>query len=71
MKAFGTQYRKQTRKGVNGNECCLCGRPTDETRFVVVGHDHTILQTSQGDDLGLHPIGPDCAKTLPAGYVQP
>jgi hypothetical protein len=76
---FGPKYQERTeRGGVQGDECVLCGRKIGNkktTRFFrVVDGGTTFAAPSDdagvdGGDMGYFPVGPECAKTLPAEWA--
>lgn len=72
LKPFGEQYQKRVRRGVTGDECCLCGRPTAGAEGALhVPVDHTVgefvteaqvASDPAGERISLYPIGPECAR---------
>ncbi len=61
--------------GASGDApCFLCGRETDGSRSVhlaVAGEIVPLVEDlDASDDQGWFPIGPECAKKLPAGFVR-
>lgn len=64
---------KRTCKG--GEEpCILCGRKTDSELFVHLSTSYRLISVGQevdeASDQGWFPVGPECAKKLPAEYVS-
>ena len=71
-------------KDVNDSECCaICGKPAKGGKFVYLtddgcyttaeeGQEHDALVVADGgspDDLGLYPVGADCARKLKSAGV--
>lgn len=59
-------------EGNGENPCFLCGRETRGERFVHLHVDYYLVpfETDLGDESqGWFPIGPECAKKLPAEFV--
>lgn len=60
VRLWGDEYRDRIdRHGENGNECVICGRSTGKRSLFVNADDGPEWY---GDDMGWHPIGPECAK---------
>jgi len=62
--------------------CAVCGRTIrNEARAVwvhivdgggvILHRDDEAAYASDGGDLGLYPVGPECAKRIPKEYRQP
>lgn len=70
------QYRKRTKIGVTGNECCLCGRDTSGTNgaiHVPVNHETGEFVSDEQskvkpDACSFYPIGPECVKKWQAQF---
>lgn len=74
MIEISTVQRPDAEKKATGDEpCFLCGKATDGSRFVHLvtsGHLVPIAEdVADNEDQGWFPVGPECAKKLPAGYV--
>jgi hypothetical protein len=80
---FGPKYQERTANGSHGDECVVCGRRTSGRktspnliRVVDGGGRFARLDELQGidvdaaGDMYIFPIGSECKKALPAGYVQ-
>lgn len=71
----GIVHPDAERDGVGDTPCVCCGKATRGERWVhlagyggqFVTEDEPVDET---EDLGWFPIGPECAKKLPAGYVS-
>lgn len=70
------QYRKRTKQGYSGDECCLCGRLTsgiDGAIHVPVNHELNEFVTddqvkAKPDACSFYPIGPECVKKWQAKF---
>lgn len=67
--AFGPRYQKRADGfGVPENACCMCAKDTDGTRWVRVDVDCNLhlpdAVLPDHYEMGLHPIGPDCARAV-------
>lgn len=59
-------------------DCIRCGKYISDPRFwvhiinggdAILHRDDEAKYVSDDSDLGMHPIGPECAKTIGANYI--
>lgn len=70
-----TVRRPDAEKKAQGDQpCFLCGKATDGSRLVHLATFGALVPISETlpehEDQGFFPIGPECAKKLPADYVE-
>jgi hypothetical protein len=63
--------RNSNGEGHNANACIICGRETTGTLFALLDEScgYFIPRDEYNEDCGFEPIGSECAKKLPAGFV--
>lgn len=76
----GDAYQKATVGGETGLECRVCGKQTGKTgnslHIRLVQADDDLVPAPidadipEEDDLGFFPVGPECARKFPQGFVQ-
>jgi len=67
--------RLRTPEGWSGAECLICKRPIRDDRKAVYVHLTTSYElvpvdTDPEDSQGCWPVGPECARKVPATYRQ-
>lgn len=74
---FSESYRKRTVHGTTGRECAVCGRqvkPAPAVNHVRAAIDGTAIPMddprTDADSLGCFPVGSECARLFPAGYLS-
>jgi hypothetical protein len=74
--ASSTQYLARTKTGQTGRECAACGKQVKpgpdvpHCRANVSGQAIPVdAEIPEAEDLGCFPVGSDCARRFPAGYL--
>ncbi len=74
---FGPEYRKRTKGGTDGTECCFCGRKTDGRFMVTLSPqdgkaypaEYAATPEGQEKEVSGYAIGPECRKKVPQDCI--
>jgi hypothetical protein len=70
---YETEERTESKHGKSANPCFLCGRQVTGSLLVHYTTKGKLTdewdETKVPDSQGCFPVGPECAKTLPKGFV--